>query len=502
MKNALLNMRNAFYPFLFFYVLSEHSVKTDKFKLPKNADDEAIQIFRDHVLNKTDFNLALFDELQRLLRIWRKETSNSSQRSTIDQISELLSGKEREIYLWNRCGLSAKHWKNIAINKYRMLLLSKMKLISYINQHIDHSNDHFSPNHFSSNYHNKMSNIFYKEISINSTAYHLDLEKAENIIPPLMTINGNLLKNSKEAVIIEYLLPPAMLTQHTHFTRIAFYTHFPNSFKRKFEESSKIEEIIHEFNSMNFRIKTINKNWNSIKNLTSNIIVPKSGKRKRIEEFLNTNWITINLDEKFLKQLNDMTDKKTIQNFSIFLQFSNVENCKYFCMISMKEWKPVMVVRTRPKTYMLMRFVHNPHMTPVFTPFHKNYDGIHHIKSSHRIRKRFSKKTKYCHETNGNLESCCMRRVLINLDEWGDGFRFIIAPRSFYINVCDGGCHLKNLPTAAYEVFPFKLNNTRPQHCCRPFHTRAQTFIFLHKPSGNTLASTIMNFHVESCSCL
>lgn len=100
-------------------------------------------------------------------------------------------------------------------------------------------------------------------------------------------------------------------------------------------------------------------------------------------------------------------------------------------------------------------------------------------------------------EPEDNEARCCRYNFVLDFDELGSEFDFIISPKRYYANYCAGNCPSYILPNNLPLVMGFRR---KVQRCCTPSVVSPLTLIY-HDERGGIMQSELPGMSISECSC-
>ncbi|XP_067930041.1 growth/differentiation factor 8-like [Watersipora subatra] len=102
-----------------------------------------------------------------------------------------------------------------------------------------------------------------------------------------------------------------------------------------------------------------------------------------------------------------------------------------------------------------------------------------------------------CHPED-NEQRCCRYPFVVDFDELGPDFKFIMSPKRFWANYCKGICHEYVLPANPNMQLTRGVHKT--ERCCSPSSVEPLTMIYM-TDEGDILRGNIPGISITSCGC-
>lgn len=93
---------------------------------------------------------------------------------------------------------------------------------------------------------------------------------------------------------------------------------------------------------------------------------------------------------------------------------------------------------------------------------------------------------------------CCRYPFVLDFEELGADFRFIISPKRYWANYCKGICPEYVLPNNVNIQLTRGVNKAR--RCCTPTAVNSLTLIYLND-EGDIMKGVIPGMSIQSCGC-
>lgn len=97
-----------------------------------------------------------------------------------------------------------------------------------------------------------------------------------------------------------------------------------------------------------------------------------------------------------------------------------------------------------------------------------------------------------------NEERCCKYPFVLDFDELGPDFEFIISPKRYWANYCKGLCPDYVLPNNANVQLTRGAH--RSERCCSPSGVASLKLIYMND-YGDVLRGDISGMSISSCGC-
>lgn len=111
-------------------------------------------------------------------------------------------------------------------------------------------------------------------------------------------------------------------------------------------------------------------------------------------------------------------------------------------------------------------------------------------------RRRKRQDSMDCTESS-NVKECCRYPLWVDFAQLN--WEWIIAPKGFHANYCNGECRMGYLPENAHSTISHQVG-TQATPCCSPSQLEAQDLLYFSQEL-QILKTKIPNMKVLKCSC-
>lgn len=95
---------------------------------------------------------------------------------------------------------------------------------------------------------------------------------------------------------------------------------------------------------------------------------------------------------------------------------------------------------------------------------------------------------------------CCRYKFVINFEQMGPEFDFILQPKRYLANYCAGSCPTYYLPSSGDSQLLVGLSRDKVQRCCTPTKMKPLEIIYVDD-SGSVVTGLLPGMTIEKCDC-
>lgn len=103
-------------------------------------------------------------------------------------------------------------------------------------------------------------------------------------------------------------------------------------------------------------------------------------------------------------------------------------------------------------------------------------------------------------EVEDREKRCCRYKFVIDFEQMGPDFEFIIQPKRYLANYCAGSCPTYYLPSNANGQLLMGLSRQKHQRCCTPKTVKPLEIIYVDE-YGRVVTGLIPEMTIEKCDC-
>ena len=116
-----------------------------------------------------------------------------------------------------------------------------------------------------------------------------------------------------------------------------------------------------------------------------------------------------------------------------------------------------------------------------------------------RYRRSYDEQPESC-DIKDNDNRCCRYKFVIDFQDLGKDFDFIIEPRRYLANYCAGSCPTYYLPTDGNSKLLMAFKKPKVQRCCTPVAKEPLKLLYYNEDGGIMLGK-IPNMTIQKCNC-
>lgn len=95
---------------------------------------------------------------------------------------------------------------------------------------------------------------------------------------------------------------------------------------------------------------------------------------------------------------------------------------------------------------------------------------------------------------------CCRYKFVIDFEQMGPDFDFIIQPKRYLANYCAGTCPTYYLPNNIHANLLQGLTRHKLQRCCTPTKMKPLEILYIDD-NGSMVTGVLPSMTIEKCDC-